>query len=83
MKAHALRSIPAIMHAGSTSRFNGITIVLIEQNAKQALRISDGLVLEQGQPASRQRRQIFADPQIAQLFLRCGLAPVGTCHEQA
>jgi len=78
MKAHALRSIPAIMHAGSTSRFNGITIVLIEQNAKQALQISDGLVLEQGQPASKtQRRQIFADPQIAQLFLGCVLAPVG------
>jgi quinate/shikimate dehydrogenase (NAD+) len=56
MKAHALRSIPAIMHAGSTSRFNGITIVLIEQNAKQALQISDGLVLEQGQPASKTRR---------------------------
>jgi ABC-type branched-subunit amino acid transport system ATPase component len=52
-------------------------MVLNEQNAKQALQISDGLVLEQGQPASRQRRQIFADPQIAQLFLGCGLAPVG------
>jgi shikimate dehydrogenase len=45
------------MHAGSTSRFNGITIVLIEQNAKQALQISDGLVLEQGQPASKTRRR--------------------------
>ena len=78
VKAHALRSIPAIMHARSTSRFNGITIVLIEQNAKQALQISDGLVLEQGQPASKtQRRQILADPRIAQLFLGGGLAPVG------
>jgi ABC-type branched-subunit amino acid transport system ATPase component len=38
-------------------------MVLIERNAKQALQISDGLVLEQGQPASKtQRRQIFADP---------------------
>jgi ABC-type branched-subunit amino acid transport system ATPase component len=41
VKAHALRSIPAITLARSTSRFNGITIVLIEQNAKQALQISD------------------------------------------
>jgi ABC-type branched-subunit amino acid transport system ATPase component len=49
--------------------------VLIEQNAKQALQ---SLVLEQGQThVENTASQILADPQITQLFLGGGLAPVG------
>jgi len=58
-------------------RNNGVTILLIEQNAKQALQISDdGLVLEQGQTRIEDSAaKILADPRIAQLFLGGGLAP--------
>jgi branched-chain amino acid transport system ATP-binding protein len=58
-------------------RDNGVTILLIEQNAKQALQISDyGLVLEQGQTRIEDTApKILADPRIAQLFLGGGLAP--------
>lgn len=57
-------------------RDKGVTIVLIEQNAKQALQISDhGLVLEQGQTRIEDTAtNILADPRIAQLFLGGGLA---------
>jgi branched-chain amino acid transport system ATP-binding protein len=57
-------------------RGNGVTILLIEQNAKQALQISDyGLVLEQGQTRIEDTApRILADPRIAQLFLGGGLA---------
>jgi branched-chain amino acid transport system ATP-binding protein len=57
-------------------RDNGVTILLIEQNAKQALQISDyGLVLEQGQTRIENTApNILADPRIAQLFLGGGLA---------
>jgi branched-chain amino acid transport system ATP-binding protein len=56
-------------------RDKGVTILLIEQNAKQALQISDyGLVLEQGQTRiAASAAQILADPRIAQLFLGGGL----------
>src|SRR5262249_40099747 len=49
----------------------GVTILLIEQNARQALAISDyGLVLEQGQTRIEDRAdRILSDPRIAQLFL--------------
>jgi branched-chain amino acid transport system ATP-binding protein len=58
-------------------RENGVTILLIEQNAKQALQISDyGLVLEQGQTRIEDTApNILADPRIARLFLGGGLAP--------
>jgi branched-chain amino acid transport system ATP-binding protein len=58
-------------------RDKGVTILLIEQNAKQALQISDyGLVLEQGQARIEDTAsRILADPRIAQLFLGGGLAP--------
>jgi branched-chain amino acid transport system ATP-binding protein len=58
-------------------RDKGVTILLIEQNAKQALQISDyGLVLEQGQTRIEDTAQrILADSRIAQLFLGGGLAP--------
>src|SRR6516162_7168821 len=57
-------------------RDQGVTILLIEQNAKQALQISDyGLVLEQGQTRIEDTApNILADPRIAQLFLGGGLA---------
>ena len=56
-------------------RDNGVTVLLIEQNAKQALQISDyGLVLEQGQTRIEDTApNILADPRIAQLFLGGGL----------
>ena len=57
-------------------RDQGVTILLIEQNAKQALHISDyGLVLEQGQTRIEARAaEILGDPRIAQLFLGGGLS---------
>jgi branched-chain amino acid transport system ATP-binding protein len=61
-------------------RDQGVTILLIEQNAKQALQISDyGLVLEQGQTRIEDTApRILADSRIAQLFLGGGLAPAET-----
>ena len=58
-------------------RDKGVTIVLIEQNAKQALQMSDdALVLEQGQTRIEDSAsKILSDPRIAQLFLGGGLAP--------
>ena len=57
-------------------RDNGVTILLIEQNARQALQMSDyGLVLEQGQTRIEDTAaNVLADPRIAQLFLGGGLA---------
>jgi branched-chain amino acid transport system ATP-binding protein len=57
-------------------RDNGVTVLLIEQNARQALQISDyGLVMEQGQTRIEDTAvKILADPRIAQLFLGGGLA---------
>ncbi len=56
-------------------RKKGVTILLIEQNAKQALQLSDyGLVLEQGQTRIEDTApRILADERIAQLFLGGGL----------
>jgi branched-chain amino acid transport system ATP-binding protein len=56
-------------------RDNGVTVLLIEQNAKQALQISDyGVVLEQGQTRIEDTApKILANPRIAQLFLGGGL----------
>jgi branched-chain amino acid transport system ATP-binding protein len=58
-------------------RHKGVTVLLIEQNAKQALQISDhGVVLEQGQTRIEDTAaNILSDPRIAQLFLGSGLAP--------
>jgi branched-chain amino acid transport system ATP-binding protein len=58
-------------------RDKGVTILLIEQNAKQALQMSDyGLVMEQGQTRIEDTApRILADSRIAQLFLGGGLAP--------
>jgi branched-chain amino acid transport system ATP-binding protein len=59
-------------------RSQGVTILLIEQNAKQALEMCDyGLVLELGQTRIEDTApNILADPRIAQLFLGGGLAPL-------
>ena len=56
-------------------RDNGVTILLIEQNARQALQMSDyGLVLEQGQTRIVDTApKILGDARIAQLFLGGGL----------
>ena len=56
-------------------RKKGVTILLIEQNAKQALQLSDyALVLEQGQTRIEDTApRILADQRIAQLFLGGGL----------
>lgn len=56
-------------------RDNGVTVLLIEQNVKQALQISDyGVVLEQGQTRIEDTApKILANPRIAQLFLGGGL----------
>jgi branched-chain amino acid transport system ATP-binding protein len=52
-------------------RDNGVTILLIEQNAKLALQMSDyGLVLEQGQTRIEDKAaDILVDPRIGELFL--------------
>ena len=55
----------------------GVTILLIEQNAKQALQMSDyGLVLEQGQTRIEDTAaRILGDERVAQLFLGGGMGP--------
>ncbi|MCZ0734218.1 ABC transporter ATP-binding protein [Phreatobacter sp. AB_2022a] len=52
-------------------RARGVTILLIEQNARSALSISDeAIVLEQGQTRMHDTAQaILADPRVGQLFL--------------
>jgi len=58
-------------------RNRGITVLMIEQNAKRALEISDhGIVLELGRVRiADSARAIVADPRIGQLFLGGGLEP--------
>jgi len=57
-------------------RGRGITVLMIEQNAKRALEISDhGIVLELGRTRIADTAPaILADPRIGQLFLGGGLA---------
>jgi branched-chain amino acid transport system ATP-binding protein len=59
-------------------RDKGVSVLLIEQNARQALQMSDyGLVLEQGQTRIEDTAPaILGDRRIAQLFLGGGLEPV-------
>ena len=59
-------------------RDSGVSILMIEQNARSALEISDfGIVLEQGMTRIEDTAaNILADPRIAQLFLGGGLDPV-------
>jgi branched-chain amino acid transport system ATP-binding protein len=57
-------------------RRKGVSILMIEQNARSALQISDyGLVLELGQTRMHQTAEaILKDPRIAQLFLGGAIA---------
>jgi branched-chain amino acid transport system ATP-binding protein len=52
-------------------RDNGVTILMVEQNAKAALAMSDyGIVLELGQRRMHDRADaLLADPRVGQLFL--------------
>jgi branched-chain amino acid transport system ATP-binding protein len=56
-------------------RARGVTVLMIEQNAKRALEKSDfGIVLELGRTRIQDRAEtILADPRIGQLFLGGGL----------
>ena len=55
----------------------GVTVLMVEQNARSALAVSDdALVLEQGRLAlAGPAAEILADPRIGALFLGGGLAP--------
>jgi branched-chain amino acid transport system ATP-binding protein len=59
----------------SKLRAGGMTVLMIEQNAKRALELSDdGIVLELGRTRLADRAaRILADPRIGQLFLGGGL----------
>jgi branched-chain amino acid transport system ATP-binding protein len=63
----------AILHE---LRSKGMTILMVEQNAKRALEISDfGVVIELGRTRmAGEARAILADPKVGQLFLGGGLA---------
>jgi branched-chain amino acid transport system ATP-binding protein len=63
----------AILHE---LRSKGMSILMVEQNAKRALEISDfGVVLELGRTRmAGEARAILADPKVGQLFLGGGLA---------
>jgi branched-chain amino acid transport system ATP-binding protein len=52
-------------------RDQGVTVLMVEQNAKAALAMSDfGLVLELGQTRLQDRASaLLADPRVGQLFL--------------
>jgi len=56
-------------------RAKGMSILMVEQNAKRALEISDfGVVIELGRTRmSGEARAILADPKVGQLFLGGGL----------
>ena len=58
-------------------RAKGVSILMVEQNAKRALEKSDfGIVLELGSARLQDRAEsILADPRIGQLFLGGGLEP--------
>jgi len=57
-------------------RAKGMSILMVEQNAKRALEMSDfGVVLELGRTRmTGEARAILADPKVGQLFLGGGLA---------
>ncbi|HQZ11261.1 MAG TPA: ABC transporter ATP-binding protein [Devosia sp.] len=61
-------------------RDNGVTVLMIEQNAKAALKISDyGLVLELGQTRMHDRADtLLNDPRVGRLFLGGSVEPAAT-----
>ena len=60
-------------------RAKGMTILMVEQNAKRALEASDfGVVIELGRTRmAGEARAILADPKVGQLFLGGGLVTAG------
>jgi branched-chain amino acid transport system ATP-binding protein len=60
-------------------RAKGMSILMVEQNAKRALEASDfGVVIELGRTRmAGQARAILADPKVGQLFLGGGLVTTG------
>jgi branched-chain amino acid transport system ATP-binding protein len=58
-------------------RAKGMSILMVEQNAKRALEISDfGIVIELGRTRmTGEAKAILDDPKVGQLFLGGGLAP--------
>jgi len=58
-------------------RANGVTILMVEQNAKSALQISDdGLVLELGRTRMAETAEtLLNDPRVGQLFLGGAMEP--------
>ena len=65
-------------------RAKGMSIVMVEQNAKRALEISDfGVVIELGRTRlAGEARGILADPKVGQLFLGGGLAQSVTSRSE-
>ena len=61
-------------------RAKGVSILMVEQNAKRALEISDfGVVLELGRTRiAGEARTILADPRVGQLFLGAGMVTDAT-----
>ena len=66
-----------VRHPARPAASKGVTILMIEQNAKQALECrTTAWCSSWARPASKTPpRDILADPRIAQLFLGGGLAP--------
>jgi len=58
-------------------RDRGVTVLMVEQNARSALQISDyGIVLELGRTRMQERAEtLLADPRVGQLFLGGTMAP--------
>lgn len=63
--------VQEVFRALQTLRDDGVTILMVEQNAKAALAVSDfGIVLELGQTRMHDRADaLLADPRVGQLFL--------------
>ena len=61
----------AVPHIRDQLRAKGVTILMVEQNARSALAMSDyGLVLVQGQTTmERPAADLLADPAVGQMFL--------------
>ncbi|HEY0918925.1 ABC transporter ATP-binding protein [Devosia sp.] len=64
-------------------RDRGVTVLMVEQNAKSALRVSDyGLVLELGQVRMHDKADtLLNDPQVGRLFLGGTMHPQGAAEQ--
>jgi ABC-type branched-subunit amino acid transport system ATPase component len=74
------KALQAVHESVQVLRGNGMTILMVEQNAKRALEASDfGVVVELGRVhMAGDARAILADPKVGQLFLGGGLAAEAT-----